>query len=195
MRFGYSLVAILAGSLLASCTDTSGLSASTSRQPAGNPNGVVTVVEYSDLECPACRSVHLSLVSSLMEKYGSMVRFEFRHFPLTYHTNALVAAMAAECAADQGAFWEYLHIAYENQFQLSNAALHDWAGMLDLDVPLFTRCLKSNIKKDTVLADFQEGRERGVPGTPTFFVGEERVPTAELDQAIEQAINKRMQRL
>lgn len=195
MRSGYSLLVFLVGFLLVSCTDTSGLSASTSREPAGNPNGIVTVVEYSDLECPACRSVHLGLVSGLMEKYGSMVRFEFRHFPLTYHTHALAAAMAAECAADQGAFWEYLDIAYENQPQLSDAALHDWADVLGLDVPLFTRCLKSGIKRDIVLADFQDGRARGIPGTPTFFIDEEQVSAANLDQAIEQAIARRMQRL
>jgi len=177
------------------CTDTTGLSAETSREPHGNPNGVVTVVEFSDLQCPACRGVHLGIVPPIVEEFAASVRFEFRHFPLSYHEHALSAAMAVECAADQGKFWEYIDIAFTNQADLSEGALKTWALSLGLDTNLFTRCLESEIKKDIVLADYSAGREVGVPGTPSFFIDGEKVSTGELRDAIASAIAKRIQKL
>jgi len=181
--------------LCVACTSTSGLSAETSREPYGNPNGAVTVVEYSDLQCPACRGVHLSILPPIVEEFAGSVRFEFRHFPLSYHEYALAAAMAAECAADQGKFWEYIDLAYRNQSDLSEGALKTWALSLGLDVDLFTRCLDSEVKKDIVLSDYSAGRDAGVPGTPSFFVDGVQVSAGELRDAIAGALAQRAQKL
>jgi protein-disulfide isomerase len=107
----------------------------------------------------------------LLAQYGSQIRFEFRHFPLRgIHPYALDAAEAAECAADQGKFWEFVDMDYTNQSQLSNKSLKEWAERLGLDMDLFDRCTRSNIKRDTIMADYKAGEDAGVTGTPTYFV-------------------------
>ncbi len=168
------LLSGLALTLAACGVDTTGLSADSSRTVAGNPSAAVVVTEFADLQCPACRSAYTMLEKPLLEKYGNQIAFEFKHFPLqTIHQYALELAMASECAADQGKFWEFVDIAFTQQTELAalgkNAA-ETWAGTLGIDMELFNRCLASRIKKDTVLADYNGGREIGVAGTPTFFV-------------------------
>lgn len=163
---------------LAACVDTTGLSAESSRpvHPATSENAVVTVVEYADLQCPACKAAHSLLVDPLVEKYGTQIRYEYRHFPLmSIHRYAMDAAQASECAADQGKFWEFVDMAFENQDSLGPQALDQWGQELGLDADLYGRCRKSGIKRDLVQASYDEGREMGVSGTPTFFVNGQRV--------------------
>lgn len=182
--------------LFVACTDTTGLSAESSREPKGNPDAPVVVMEYADFQCPACGAAYTSVVEPLMEQYGDRIRFEFKHFPIqSIHPYALRAAMAAECAADQDKFWEYTHLVFSNQSELSARALEDWAAELRLDTDLFKRCVDSQIKRDTVLADYQEGRANNVNGTPTFFVNGEITPTNQLMQAVDQAYADLTQRL
>ena len=96
---------------LAACTDTTGLSDTSSRGPKGSANAAVTVAEYADLQCPACQAAHTQINAPLLQKYGAQIRFEFKHFPLrSIHRYALEASMASECAADQGKFWEYVEM-------------------------------------------------------------------------------------
>ncbi len=168
------LIVTLSLGLAACGVDTTGLKPESSRGPAGSPNAAVTVVEFADIQCPACRSAYLTLEKPLLEKYGQQIRFDFKHFPLqTLHPYALELAQASECAADQGKFWEFIDVAYTNQLdleKLAHAAPKTWAGQLGIDMDLFGRCLDSHIKKDTVLADYDEGIKADVQGTPTFFV-------------------------
>lgn len=181
--------------LLAGC-GSSGISKESSRLPKGNLNAVVTVQEFSDIQCPACRTVHLQLVPALLQEYGERIRFEFRHFPLqSIHPMALRAAMASECAADQGQFWEYIDLAYTRQSELSDTALGLWAGELGMDTALFNRCLTSGAKRDAVMQDYSEARMLNLRGTPTFLVNGKEVPTNELPQAIEAAEASILQRL
>lgn len=189
------LFPLIASSLiLASCVNTTGLSAESRRETKGNPAASVMVVEYSDLQCPACRMTHAAVTKPLLEKYGDRIRFEFRHFPLiTTHTYALDAAQAAECAADQGKFWEFIDIAYARQDNLNRNVLPQWAkdaGVQDAD--LFSRCLASGIKRKTILSDLEAGKAQGVQGTPTFFVNGRKVETTlpALSAAIEEALTK-----
>ncbi len=174
---------------LVACVDTTGLSPDSSRgpHPSSNANAAVVVTEYGDVQCPACRAAHEVIIKPLLEKHGATIRYEFHHFPLrSIHRYALVAAMASECAADQGKFWEYLDKAYTDQPTLTEKRLGEWATELGLDRTLFDRCLASEIKEDVVIADYNQGRALGVQGTPTFFVNGERV---ESDlKAIEAAI-------
>jgi protein-disulfide isomerase len=165
--------------LLAACSvDTTGLSPDSNRKPhpSSNANSTVLVEEFIDLECEACRAAQTQIIPQLLEQYGSKMRFEVKHFPIGGgHIYSIYAAQAAECAADQGKFWEFEELDYKNQPDLNKEAVYDWARELRLDMPLFERCLKSEIKKNTVLADKKEGEERGVNGTPTFFVNGKKV--------------------
>ncbi len=160
--------------LLVACVDTTGLSAESSRPPKGNPDAFVLVEDFADLQCPACAAAHAALNPALLEKYGSQIRFEFRHFPLSQHPYGLALAQAAECAADQGKFWEYVDTAFTKQLDASAAAIQQWAADLSLDTELFQRCTRSKIKADIVEADREEGRNRDVRGTPTYFVNGEK---------------------
>jgi protein-disulfide isomerase len=162
-----------------------------SRPPKGNPNATVLVEEFADLQCPACRAAHTKITTPIIEKYGNNIRFEFKHFPLrSIHRNALDAAEMSECAADQGKFWEFVDLAYTNQDDLSQETLVEWAEALGLDADKAERCWKSHSKRDTVLADYKEGRDRDVGGTPTFFVNGEKVTTGTdtLGEAIDKAL-------
>jgi protein-disulfide isomerase len=190
--------ALLATSLLVLSACVSSVPEKTNRTPAGNPNGLVTLVEFADLQCPACRAAHTGVMKPILEAYGTRIRYEFKHFPLqSIHPNALIAGQAAECAADQGKFWEYVDHVYTHQEDLTADVLPEWAEALGLDVNTFETCLDSHRKRGTVLADYKEGRDLGVTGTPTFFLDGERVEAGfdTLSAAIDARLKQFEQRL
>ena len=178
--------------LAAACTSKEGLSAESSRPPAGNPNSSIVVEEFADLQCPACRSAQSTIVTPLLKLQGKNIRFEFKHFPLRQiHAYAQETAEAAECAADQGKFWEFVDDNYEFQEKLARTDLLARAEKVGVaDMELFERCVKSRIKRDIVQKDYEEGRERGVTGTPTFFVNGVKVRST-ID-SITEAIQEKM---
>lgn len=185
---------------LAACVDTTGLTGTLTRvpHPKSNPNGAVIVVEFADLQCPACRSAHEAIVQPLLEEKGSQIRYEFHHFPLrSLHRFALDAAEAAECAGDQGKFWEFVDMDYTHQDKLNKSTLTKWAEELKLDRELFGRCTASHIKRDAIMEEYAAGQEAGVRGTPTFFVGGERSESdlQVIRAAIEQKIKSTEERL
>jgi rhodanese-related sulfurtransferase/uncharacterized membrane protein len=138
---------------------------------AGNPQAAVTVVEFGDLECPVCAPAEAT-AREIRKKYGSQIRFVFRHFPLgRIHPQAERAAEASECAAGQGKFWEALEKFYKGQADLSEAALARYAGELSLDVARFRQCLLGGEMAARIRRDVEDGRALGVRATPTFFVG------------------------
>ena len=187
---------LCASSLLVSCAG--GIPKESSRPPKGNPQGVILIEEYAEFQCPYCAPVHFHIVGPLLEQYGNAVRYEWKHFPLrTIHQYAQDASEASECAADQGKFWEYVDLVFGEQERLGYDALIDWAKRLRLDIDLFERCWKSHAKRETVLDDYREGREREVFGTPTFFVNGRKVQTGfdTLSAAIEEEIKRFEQRL
>ena len=188
------LIAISASSLLlAACVDTTGLSDKSARTPAGNPSAAVIVQEFADLQCPACKASYETINKPLMEKYGSQIRFEFKHFPLTtLHAHALEAAQGAECAADQGKFWEFVDMDFSNQAELNSSAIRGWAKELGLDEALFDRCVRSGIKKNLIMAEEAEGEQKGVRGTPSYFVNGVKVEKTTLD-AISADIERALQ--
>jgi protein-disulfide isomerase len=194
------LIASASAVLLTACVDTTGISAESSRtaHPSTSPAAIVTVAEFADLQCPACRSAHESIVKPLIEKYGTKIRYDFMHFPLqTLHPYALRAAEASECAADQKKFWEFIDMNYTNQEKLNQDALAEWAQQLGLDMDLFGRCTDSHIKRDAILDEYQKGKDVGVSGTPTFFVNGKKVDSglAELSAAIDAALANPGQKL
>ncbi|HVW66899.1 MAG TPA: thioredoxin domain-containing protein [Candidatus Peribacteraceae bacterium] len=170
--------------LLTACVDTTGISPQSSKtsNPKSNPNAAVTVTEYGDLQCPACRAAYTIIDQPLLAQYGSQINFVWKQFPLTsLHQYAMAAAEASECAADQGKFWEFLDTDYTNQDQLNNQSLETWAKQLGLNMDLFDRCTKSHIKRKEILAEYDEGQKLGVQGTPTFFVNGQMIQDNTLD--------------
>ena len=165
--------------LLGACVDTTGISSESSRTPEGNPMSVVVVSEFADLECPACRAANESIVKPLLEKYGTQVRFDYHHFPLrSLHRYTMELSEAAECAADQGQFREFVNLAFENQDTLAKGKGLEWGLTLVDDKDLFTRCVKSKIKDKAIMEDYDAGVAVGVKGTPTFFVNGQAVESS-----------------
>ncbi len=187
----------LACLLLAACfVDTTGISAESSAviHPATAQNAGVQVMEFADLECPACKNLTTQVVQPLIAKYGTQIRLEFKHFPLhSIHRYAYQASQAAECAADQGKFWDWINYGYEHQDDLPNKPFMEWAKHFNFDLDLFDRCLRSGIKEDAVDADYKEALALGVDSTPTFFVNGQRVLIVDgttLDNAVAAALSK-----
>jgi len=158
--------------LLSACTD--GPSADTSPRTLGNSNAKVTVQEFSDPECPACGIISPQ-VEQLVRENPDLVRLEYFHFPLSYHKNAFIAAEASECAGDQGMFFEYLDTIFANQPSLSEDYLNSVADSLSLDRTKFNACMDNHDNKAKILSHMAEGKRRGLPGTPTFYVDGQQV--------------------
>lgn len=135
----------------------------------GPADAEVTIVEYSDLECPFCARV-VPTLDQIQEEYGDKVRIVFRDFPLGNHQRAIPAAEAALCAHDQDKFWEYHDKIFENQKSLADSDLKSYAEELELNMDEFNACTESNKYRTQIAQDQQRGQQLGVTGTPAFFV-------------------------
>jgi len=135
----------------------------------GPDNATVTIVEFSDFQCPYCGRVYPT-VEKLMKDYDGKVRLVFRHFPLSFHPQAEKAAEAAACAQDQGKFWQMHDKMFTNQQKLAVDDLKSFAKDLGLDQGKFDKCLDSGEKAAMVSADEKDGEQAGVSGTPAFFI-------------------------
>ena len=136
----------------------------------GSSKAKVTIVEFSDFQCPFCGRFYPSVKQALAE-YKDKIRFVYRHFPLdSIHPNAKPAAEASECAGDQGKFWEFHDKLFENQDKLGDAFYQKIAGDLKLDVKKFNGCLASDKYLPKIDADYQSGIAAGVQGTPHTLV-------------------------
>lgn len=137
----------------------------------GPDEAAITIVEFSDYECPYCRRWHVEVWPKIQEVYGDQVRLIFRDFPLTtIHANATPAAAAANCAGEQGLYWEFSERLFSMELGLSASAYEQYAAELDLDMDAFTACLESGDQNDEVMADYEYAANLGVRSTPTFFV-------------------------
>ncbi len=135
----------------------------------GPKNAPVTIVAFSDFECPFCSRVNPTL-KQIEDTYKGKVKVAFKHQPLSFHANAKPAAMAAMAAHEQGKFWEYHDKLFANQRALDRASLERYAQELGLNMPKFKAALDSNKYEAQVTADSQEGMRLGANGTPTFFI-------------------------
>lgn len=136
----------------------------------GDFNAPITLVEFSDFECPFCER-HYPTMNKILEDYKGKVRLVYKHFPLGFHPNAQKAAEASECVSEQGKFWEYHDKLFENQATgYSLEKFKQWAKDLGLDSQKFNDCLDSGKYASRVQADYQEGLQKGVQGTPATFV-------------------------
>ncbi|HXU79842.1 MAG TPA: thioredoxin domain-containing protein [Polyangia bacterium] len=129
----------------------------------------VTIVAFSEFQCPFCSRVKPTL-DQVEKTYGNDVQIAFKHFPLSFHPNAMPAAIAAEAAKDQGKFWEMHDKLFANQQSLDRATFEKHAQELGLDMAKFKAALDGNKGKDQIEANMKEGAQFGVRGTPGFFI-------------------------
>jgi len=154
----------------------------------GNPNAPVTIVEFSDFQCPFCLSAYPTM-KQLLTKYEGRVRLAYRDFPLQeIHDDAENAAEAARCAGDQGMFWEYHDRLFETR-KLDGPSLINHAEKLSLDMKRFEDCVKSGEHRAHVQEDLRAGVNAGMSGTPGFFINGVFVSGAQPIGVFEKAID------
>ncbi len=157
-------------------------------------NAPITLVEFSDFECPFCAR-HYPTLKKILNDYQGKVRLVYKHFPLSFHPNGQKAAEASECADEQGKFWEYHDKLFENLaasgYSLSN--FKQWAKDLGLNSGKFDECLESGKYTQKVQADFQEGSQKGVTGTPATFINGQMISGALPYESFKQAVDSILQ--
>lgn len=147
-------------------------------QSSGETEALITMVEYSDYQCPACAYFH-PIVEQLKETYGDTLEVEYRYFPLNNHQYAALAARAAEAAKNQGEFMAMHNMLFENQESWSAGDAQNkiigYARKIGLDMDQFREDLNSSETQRTVMMEKQEGQNRGVNSTPSFFVNGQKL--------------------
>ncbi len=161
----------------------------------GDPNAPVTIVEWSDFECPFCARFYSQTLKQIEEQYinTGKVKLVYRDFPLSFHPNAQKAAEASECAKDQDKFWEMHDLLFESGVSGGVASFKQYAAQLGLNTATFNSCLDSGEKAAEVQADMRAGTAAGVRGTPGFIINGQLISGAQpfpaFQQAIEAALN------
>ena len=163
----------------------------------GNTTSTVTLIEYSDFQCPAC-GAYYPILKQVFEEYGDRIQFVYRHFPLrNIHPNAEPAARAAEAAGKQGKFWEMHDMIFENQTTWSGFAsvistFEGYAQELGLDIEQFRQDLTDGAIADQVQGDYNGGLDAGVNSTPTFYLNGQKLDNPRglepFKQVIEEAL-------
>lgn len=159
----------------------------------GNPDAPITIIEFSDFQCPFCARFHVQTLPLLLDEYieQGKVKLVFRDFPIqSIHPNALPASVAAECANEQGQFKAMHDMLFDNQGQWSNketvdalAMFSQYATQIELDQETFDACLTSGKYIEEIRNDLNDGRSYDVTGTPGFFVGNDEIGYVELKGA------------
>ncbi|MDY7230771.1 DsbA family protein [Hyalangium rubrum] len=159
----------------------------------GPANAPVTIVAFSDFECPFCGRV-VPTLKALEEQYGNKIRVAFKHQPLPFHANAKPAAAAAMAAHEQGKFWEYHDKLFANQRALDRASLEKYAEELKLDMGKFKAALDSGKFNAQIEADSAEGSRVGANGTPTFFINGRTLVGAQPVDAFKRVIDEELKK-
>jgi len=167
----------------------------------GNENAKVTVVEFSDFQCPFCRSFWSGAYQQIKKEYidTGKIRFVYRDYPLPFHPAAQASAESAECADDQGKFWEMHDKIFSEQGKQGTGTitygitdLKKWASQIGLDSVKFNKCLDSGKYKSEVEKDSADGSSYGVSGTPTLFVNGNPVVGAQQFSVFKALIDKEL---
>ena len=159
----------------------------------GSAAAPVTLVEFSDFECPFCKQVQ-PILKQVLERYPGKVRLAYRDFPLdSIHPQARRAAEAARCANDQGKFWEYHDVLFAHA-KLSPDDLKQYAAQTGLDAAKFEACLSSGVHKAAVQRDVDEGARLGITGTPAFFINGRALTGAQPLEAFVRVIEEELAR-
>ncbi len=167
----------------------------------GKNNAKVTMIEFSDFECPFCKRYFDETLSQIIKDYvdTGKVKMYYRHFPLDFHPAAMPSALASECANEQGKFWEYHDKVFTEQDKIAgkttdliNAQLKSFAQELGLNTSRFGSCLDNAKYQANVDADLNDGRTAGVSGTPTFFINGNRIVGAQPYSAFKAIIDQEL---
>ena len=139
----------------------------------GDLNAPVTIIEFSDFQCPYCGRFFQSTLTEIERDYikTGKVRYVFRDFPLEFHKQAPKASEAANCAGEQGKYWEMHDKLFANQTTLMVDKLKQYAAEIGLDSGPFDACLDSGKYAEEINRDIEDGKKAGVSGTPSFFIG------------------------
>ncbi len=168
---GYLLWGSTPPSSAASATPVSRVTVSTDGYPSIGPsNAPVTIVEFSDYQCPYCQVWYKQVYQQLIASYPNEIRFVYRDLPLPMHPEAIPAAEAADCAGEQGAYWKYHDALFEQQYGLNRAAYEHYAADLGLDSNAFAACLDSQRYLSKVKANANDAASIGLSGTPSFVI-------------------------
>lgn len=170
------------------------LKISTDNDPViGKLDAPITIIEFSDFQCPFCARFHIDTLPSIMNEYikNGQVKLVFRDFPIqSIHPNALPASVAAECANEQGKFKEMHDLLFENQREWNNQNTNDvistfnqYASKMNLEEEEFDSCLRNGKYIEEIQKDLDDGRAYGISGTPGFFVGNDQIGFIELKGA------------
>jgi protein-disulfide isomerase len=135
----------------------------------GPQDAPVVIVEFADYECPYCQRIHPEL-KKLQAEFAGQVTLAYKDFPLPMHTHAEKAAEAARCAAEQGSFWDFHDLLFDNAPKFEPAQLKEHARALKLDAARFDHCLDAAEQAAAVRRDFAQGQRLGLTGTPSFFI-------------------------
>jgi len=155
----------------------------------GPKNAPVTIVEFSDFQCPFCKTA-TATIKQVLDKYPDKVRLVFRDYPLaSIHPQAPKAHEAARCAADQAKFWEYHDVLFERSPKATLQDLKQYAQDLKLDATAFDQCLDSGKYAAEVDKDFQEGVGLGLTGTPSFFINGKQIVGAQPLAAFQKVVD------
>ncbi len=166
----------------------------------GNPEASITLVEYSDFQCPACAGFQ-PVLADVMNEFGNDIRFEYKHFPLPMHSLAEPAARAAEAAGQQDKFYEFHDVLFEKQKTWSNssnpnALFTQYAEELGLDMQKFRRQMNASLLADKISDSKAEAKKLNVTATPTFFLNGEKMDLVSYEdfyQQIAQTVNPQVQ--
>jgi len=140
----------------------------------GPENAPITIIEFSDFQCPYCKAAS-DTVKEVLAQYPDKIKFVHKHLPLPIHENAQYAAEAAECAGDQGMFFEMSDLLFANQTKLDKASIQNYSWRLRLNNKKFNECLDSGKFKGKISADAKVAEEYSISGTPAFFVNDQFV--------------------
>jgi len=157
----------------------------------GELDAPVVMIEYSDIQCPYCDRHHPTM-EQLYEKFDGQVLWVFRHFPLSFHPEGVPAAVASECAGEQGKFFEYTDGLFENQATLGDDLYVELAAELNLNTASFEACLDSGKYETEIAAEMAAGSAAGVTGTPGTFINGQLVKGAVPYESIKQIIQNEL---
>ncbi len=154
----------------------------------GQETAPVTIIEFGDFRCGFCGRFARETLEPLLAQYGENVRFVYRDF-IIFGQASYEAALASECANDQGEYWAFHDRAFANQQALSRDLYLQWADELALDIDQFTTCYDDELRRDQVVADTDFATTLGLTGTPTFFINGRVVSGAQPLEAFKQIID------
>jgi protein-disulfide isomerase len=159
----------------------------------GNPKAAVSIVMFSDFQCPFCGKVEPTL-KQVSDTYKDQVKIIWKHEPLSFHPNAMPAALAAEAARKQGKFWEMHDLMFANQQALSSAKYEEWAKQIGLNMDKFKKDMEDPKTRARVEEDMKLATAMGADGTPHFFINGQKLAGAMPFESFKSAIDEELKK-